>query len=110
MADTKTEQIKTLNDKFRTTGLGGRVVITGGVFDLGEDVVGEITKAVREYDTFTEDNDPHGEHDFGSFVVGRQRLFWKIDYYDLTLECGSEDASVPEITTRILTIMTREEY
>ena len=82
MANTKTEHIKALNDKFRTTGLGGRVVITNGVSDLGEDVVGQITKAVREFDIFTKDNDPHGEHDFGAFEVDSRKLFWKIDGVD----------------------------
>jgi hypothetical protein len=28
-----------------------------------------------------EDNDPHGEHDFGAFEHEGQRIFWKIDYY-----------------------------
>ncbi|WP_257187520.1 MULTISPECIES: DUF3768 domain-containing protein [Bradyrhizobium] len=28
----------------------------------------------------TEENDPHGEHGFGSFDLVGQKVFWKIDY------------------------------
>jgi hypothetical protein len=49
------------------------------------------TAAVRGFDAFTEDNDPHGEHDFGSFCLAGERLFWKIDYYSKDLRSGSED-------------------
>jgi hypothetical protein len=31
------------------------------------------------FDTFTEDNDPWGEHDFGSFDVESVNYFWKIE-------------------------------
>jgi len=34
---------------------------------------------VESFDSFTEDNDPHGEHDFGAFEHEAQRIFWKID-------------------------------
>ena len=51
-----------------------------------------------------------GEHDFGSFTVGEEQLFWKIDYYDLSLEFGSNDPADPSQTKRVLTIMLAEEY
>lgn len=110
MSDDKSAIIRELNDQFRTTGLGGRVTITRGIFELGQETVSIITKAVRSYDDFSPDNDPYGEHDFGSFELYSHGLYWKIDYYDLTLECGSEDASNPEVTSRVLTIMLKEEY
>jgi hypothetical protein len=37
---------------------------------------------VAAFDSFNEDNDPHREHDFGSFDYDGQRIFWRIDYYD----------------------------
>lgn len=110
MSDDKSVKIRELNDQFRKTGLGGRVTITRGVFELGVETVSRITKAVQDYDDFSESNDPYGEHDFGSFKIDSHKLYWKIDYYDMTLECGSEDASNPDVTTRILTILLREEY
>ena len=69
-----------------------------------------ILGKVVEFDQFNEDNDPHGEHDFGSFEHAGQRIFWKIDTYDLSMEWGSEDPSDPAKTTRVLTIMLADEY
>jgi Protein of unknown function (DUF3768) len=54
---------------------------------------------------FTADNDPHGEHDFGSFQAAGEAFFWKIDYYDRDLMFGSEDPADPDKTTRVLNIM-----
>jgi len=59
---------------------------------------------------FSSDNNPYGEHDFGSFEIDGHKLFWKIDYYALDMMHGSEDAANPDITTRVLTIMLTEEY
>ena len=63
------------------------------------------------FDQFNEDNDPHGEHDFGSFELCGRKFFWKIDYYDRTMELGSRrpDRS-PDKTTRVMTIMFASEY
>ena len=52
---------------------------------------------------------------FGIFKLAdeagdEQTLYWKIDYYDLAVEFGSEDAADPKRTLRVLTIMLREEY
>ena len=49
-----------------------------------------ILAKVIAFDAFTEDNDPHGEHDFGAFDHAEHRIFWKIDYYDQALAFGSE--------------------
>jgi Protein of unknown function (DUF3768) len=55
-------------------------------------------------------NDPHGEHDFGSFEYSGQTIFWKIDYYDMRLKWGSPDPADPAVTRRVLTILLAEEY
>ena len=65
---------------------------------------------VIAFDDFNPDNDPHGEHDFGSFDLEDQKLFWKIDYYDLKAVFGSEDPRDPKKTLRVVTIMLAEEY
>jgi len=71
----------------------------------------DILERVRTFTAFTSHNDPPGEHDFGSFEFGNERIFWKIDYYDRTGErYGSPAPSDPRVTTRILTIMLADEY
>ena len=40
----------------------------------------------------------------------RERVFWKLDYYDRELQFASEDAADPTITRRVLTIMLSDEY
>lgn len=64
----------------------------------------------RQPTAFDADNDPYDEHDFGSFKIIDQRMFWKIDYYGETMDVGSNDPADPAQTTRVLTIMLAEEY
>ena len=75
---------------------------------LDEVVISDIFVAVQEFSNFTEDNDPHGEHDFGSFTVAGNKVFWKIDYYDQQLS-GWCDPLSPDCN-RVLTVMLAEEY
>lgn len=65
---------------------------------------------VATFDDFSADNDPHGEHDFGTFEFAGEHFFWKIDYYEPSLEYGSEDPADPTKTTRVLTLMLAKEY
>src|SRR5260370_21617210 len=83
---TAINKVAGLNDEFRRHGF--RVTITRGVQAL-EDVAG-LLRDVREFNSFTQGNDPHGEHDFGSIVWGDATVLWKIDYYDQALR-GWED-------------------
>ena len=110
MADSATARIRDLNDHARQTFTGCRVVITRGIAELGDEAVGQVLAQVRAYDRFTPDNDPYGEHDFGSFTVAGERLFWKFDYYDPDMQMASLDPADDTITVRVLTIMLAEEY
>ncbi len=105
------------NDLFRTDpyvaadqGIRGRIVITSGVqaFDDSERIA--ILRRVIRFNHFTEDNDPYGEHDFGSFEYKGRRFFWKIDYYDTDYKFGSPDQSDRTVTARALTVMLASEY
>ena len=107
---TKTETIRALNDKLRHDFSEGRAVMTTGIAALGPETVARIVRTIAVYDDFCHANDPHEEHDFGSFDVAGHKFFFKIDYYDSTLEFGSEDPSDPAKTTRVLTLMLAEEY
>lgn len=98
-------KIAALNDKARSTGM--RVVLTAGVNDTLPDVMG-LMQAVHEFDRFTEDNDPYGEHDFGSLEWHGSKVFWKIDYYDPELRYGRDPLDVE--CKRVLTVMLASEY
>ena len=105
-----TDKIRELNDKFRTTFKGGDVVTTRSIHSLGVDTYVEILNLVRLYDDFDSGNDPYQEHDFGSFTYQSHKIFWKIDYYDLSYEFGSENPKDTTITRRVLTVMLASEY
>lgn len=103
-------RIRELNDQFRSTLNGGRILLTPGVSALSSEQSVELLTAVKTFDNFTEDNDPYAEHDFGSIKMHGTKYFWKIDYYDPTLTHGSEDAADSSKTVRVLTVMLAEEY
>lgn len=96
--------VATVNDAFRQSGNG--VTLTRGVQAL-PNVLG-LVNAIRAFNTFTDDNDPYREHDFGSLVWHGEKILWKIDYYDQALEFGM-DPLAPECR-RVLTIMCADEY
>ncbi|MBQ9235404.1 MAG: DUF3768 domain-containing protein [Alphaproteobacteria bacterium] len=104
------EKTRQLNDKFRQTFNGGKVVFTRGVADLPLNEQLAIIGKVQNFNSFTKNNDPYGEHDFGAFDFGGTTYFWKIDYYDIDYHCLSQDPSDPTITNRVLTIMRADEY
>jgi hypothetical protein len=72
-----------LNDAFRQNLRGGKVVTTPRLSSHPD--LGTIRNRVRPYTAFGLDNDPHGKHDFGPFLIGGDRIFWKIEYYDKSL-------------------------
>ena len=103
-------RIAALNDALRRHRTGGRLFFTSGVARMGDEAVTKVLATVAAFTAFTDDNDPHGEHDFGAFEHEGVRLSWKIDYYDLDLQYGSPDPANPAVTTRVLTIMLADEY
>jgi hypothetical protein len=108
----KQSPIADQNDKFRSgqSAIPGRIVVTSSINALPVEEIEEILQKVKEYDSFTEDNDPYGEHDFGRFSHNEQTFLWKIDYFDPTLQFHSEDKEDISKTVRVLTIMYSHEY
>jgi hypothetical protein len=108
--DTKTEQIRTLNDQLRRNFSEGTAVMTQGVAALGAEAVARIVKTISVYDDFCHANDPYEEHDFGSFEADGHTVFFKIDYYDKNMKFHSPDPTDQTVTERVITIMLSEEY
>lgn len=102
--------IARLNDRLRTTGLGGSIFMTAGIAALPEAVRSSVTLAVRQFSAFTQDNDPYGEHDFAAVTAQDQRIILKIDYYPRDGSGVAPDPAVSATTKRVLTIMLAEEY
>ncbi|PWG15598.1 DUF3768 domain-containing protein [Salibaculum griseiflavum] len=108
MTEDHTDRIRKLNDQARQSFTGCRVFITPGIQAL--DDIDAVMCKVQQFDEFTPDNDPYGEHDFGSFRHNGDTVFWKWDYFDLDLQMHSPDASDPAVTARVLTVMLADEY
>lgn len=121
-ATTQAARIAALNDAFRsnvglprffTPAIPGTVLCTPGISALPPPLQIELWFAVARFAAFTEDNDPHGEHDFGSLAIDGtdEKVFWKIDYYaNAAMNEGSEDPADPARSYRVLTIMLASEY
>ncbi len=106
-----TARTRALNDRLRRTHLGGSLMFTSGINALSMGFKRQALAALAEFDSFGPDNDPHGEHDFGTLTVQGKRLNWKIDYYaDASLSLGSENPSDEAQCYRVMTLMLAEEY
>lgn len=120
------DRIARLNDLARQAmGVACTAVATPGFRSLPSSEQSAIRELIETYDTFTPDNDPYGERDFGAIYLTRdgkwtaakptdgeplETVFWKIDAYDRNLRFGSEDPADPAVTRRLLTIMLASEY
>ena len=102
--------IATLNDNFRRSFEGGEVLLSAGIAAMSSKDKANIISMVQNFNDFTEDNNVYGENDFGSFDYKGEKILWKIDYYDLNNQYHSENPANPDITNRILTIMTVFEW
>jgi len=107
---TARKSIQMLNDRLRTHGAGGRVVMTAGISAMDDGTRQQVVSAIRAFDAFTQDNDPHDEHDCAALEVDDLTVMFRIDYYDLTLSAHSPDPADPVQTVRVLTVMLAEEY
>ena len=99
-------KIARLNDAMREN--AHNYTATRGILALDPETVSDIFIAVQNFKDFDKDNDPYGEHDFGSFTVSGVKIFCKIDYYDEALK-GWCDPLSPDCH-RVLTIMRADEY
>lgn len=106
----KVGRIRHLNDLLRCQGVGGQVMVTAGIDELGEATVARILGAVAAFTDFNEDNDPHKERDCARLTIDGRSIIWKIDYFDRSLNFHSPDSADPAVTARVLTVMLADEY
>lgn len=102
--------IAVLNYKFRRSFIGGEVLLSVGISAMSSEYKANIISYVKNFDNFNEDNDPYGEHDFFSIDYKGNKIFAKIDYYDLNYKFMSENPANPDITNRVLTIMLADDW
>ena len=121
-AANRAEAIARLNDLARKAmGVACTAVATQGFRALLQTEQTRVRELIETFDAFTPDNDPHGERDFGAIYQtndgswkalqpreSRQKIFWKIDYYDQNLRywCNPLDAEC----RRVMTVMLAGEY
>ena len=107
----RASEIAAINDCFRISlgiaalngNIPGHVLKTAGIDALPLDQQAAILSKVREFNTFTEDDDPYGEHTISGHSIGGEKIFWKIDYYAPDMHSGSEDPADLSKTVRVLT-------
>jgi len=108
----RTSRIAALNDRVRF-GLdrNARIVMTAtclATLAVDDRLVSEalaqaaVLSAIRRY-AFTPDDG--AERARGEFAIGGATVHFKIDYYDPSLEWGSEDPADAAATIRVMTIM-----
>jgi Protein of unknown function (DUF3768) len=105
-----TDRIRALNDDLRRHLYDGGAILTPGIAALDEEAIGRLVNAIATFNDFCTANDPHGEHDFGSFDFDGATVIFKIDYYDKNLDFHSPNPADPAVTERIITIMLADEY
>jgi hypothetical protein len=84
--------------------------ITPEVSYLPQEQLSELISKVQEFDDFTAENDPGGEHNFGKVMQDNVDYYWKISYYDLDFQSHHVNLTDPTKARRILILMKAKEY
>jgi hypothetical protein len=112
--DEKKVRIAALNDELRMgrSPRNGKVIVTGDLAAEQPDPekLKAIVVALHQFNAFTEDNDPHGEHDCAKFAVGDEEFMFKIDYYALDEEHLSDHPEDPNVTIRVMSVFYAHDY
>lgn len=106
-------KIAELNDQLRQnlfTPGQNQVFVSAAVSSLPYLERARLLDKVQKFNDFNEENNPYGERDFSRIEHNGTNYFWKIDYYNKTMDAGSENPADETITTRVLTIMRSDEY
>lgn len=121
------DTIRRLNDAARSNpGTASIANVTIGFQSLPDADRFAALAQIVSFTQFNGDNDLYGEHDFGAIyrlangAWTQERpsnekaiaatVFWKVDYYDISLTFGSDAPWDAQRTKRVLTIMLASEY
>lgn len=97
--------IRQLNNKFRSTFIGGKVIETISIRTLSSKPKLDIINRIKCYSDFSKS--PDDDYSYGSFIYDRYQIFFKIDYWDVSGRHFS-DAPWDEMkTNRVMTIALR---
>ena len=88
----------------------GELASAIAIIKANADKSARIIKTIAVFDDFCHANDPHEEHDFGSFEAEGHTIFFKIDYFDRSMNYHSPDPTDPAVTVRVITVMLADEY
>ena len=106
----KVERIRQLNDAFRSSFRGGKILLTASVAELPDMVKATALHQVAQYKDFTEANDPNGTHDFPKFELSNRSFIFSIVAYDKNLEFESPDPTDPDKTILVGTLMQNSDW
>ena len=102
------QNIRKKNDQLRQqiplVPMPHKFMMTSSVASLPEKQKFALFSKVANFNDFNEDNDPHGEHDFGTIFQDGEKYFWKIDYYDDDYQFHKEDGN------RVILLMHARDY
>jgi Protein of unknown function (DUF3768) len=102
--------IADMNDAFRRSLIGGRVVLTAGIRALPQKMQAAIIEQLRSFEEFDADNDPDGYHNGGRFEHCGRTILWHIDLDERGYYWYKPDPADPAQHTFVLTIFLAEEY
>ena len=103
------KKIAILNDRFRQTFRGGKIILGDKVRTLSYLEKSHLVQAIKMFSDFNSENDPYREHDFGCVLLNTQRYYFRICCYDLQLQGRSANPHIVGQTRRILIITRLDE-
>ena len=104
------ERIRTLNDAFRRTFVGGTVVITAGVEALPSTNAARSSRRCAPSTPSPTTTIPTANTTSARSTRAASAASGRSTMYDRETEMGSPDPADPSVTTRVLTIMLADEY
>jgi|SRR6478609_4597353 len=103
------QKIAVLNDRFRQSFKGGRLIIGDKVRALSQSDQESLFRAIQIFNDFDGENDPYKEHDFGCVWLHNQRYYFQILCYDLQLVARSANPHKITHSRRVLILTHLDE-